>query len=106
MTRRVPLGEEIHALCYHEKKDAFVLGTSITVDFKLPEDEFHTQWAEEGSTCAGYIHIFWLTAVEIKFLPQVEQGSVKLMDSKTLLVVYRYKSPSSYHIIREALTIV
>ena len=28
--------------------DAYVLGTSTTVDFKLPEDEFHSQWGAEG----------------------------------------------------------
>ena len=48
MTRRIPLGEEVHALSYHEIQDAYVLGTSTSADFKLPEDEFHHQWNEEG----------------------------------------------------------
>ena len=28
--------------------DAYVLGTSTIVDFKLPEDEFHSHWTAEG----------------------------------------------------------
>lgn len=48
VTRRVPLGEEVHALSYHANKDAYVLGTSTLVDFKLPEDDFHHDWSEEG----------------------------------------------------------
>lgn len=48
VTKRVPLGEEIHALAYHEEMDAYVLGTCTIVDFKLPEDEFHSHWTAEG----------------------------------------------------------
>ena len=47
-TKRIPLGEEVHALAYHEEMDAYVLGTSTTVDFRLPEDEFHSHWTAEG----------------------------------------------------------
>ena len=28
--------------------DAYVLGTNTIVDFKLPEDEFHSHWTAEG----------------------------------------------------------
>ena len=42
------MGEEVTALTYHEEKDAYILGTSTVVDFKLPEDEFHSQWSLEG----------------------------------------------------------
>lgn len=48
VTRRVPLGEEVHAIAYHEEMDTYVLGTSTIVDFKLPEDEFHNHWTAEG----------------------------------------------------------
>ena len=47
-TRRIPLGEEVHALAYHEEMDAYVLGTSTSFEFKLPEDEFHSYWTTEG----------------------------------------------------------
>ena len=29
--------------------DAYVLGTSSTIEFKLPEDEFHSHWTAEGT---------------------------------------------------------
>ncbi|KAF6229894.1 hypothetical protein HO133_004231 [Letharia lupina] len=79
VTKRVPLGEEIHALAYHEEMDAYVLGTCTIVDFKLPEDEFHSHW----------------TAEETAFLPQAEQGSIKLLDRKTSLIIDHHSlSPS------------
>ena len=28
--------------------EAYVLGTSTIVDFKLPEDDFHVNWTAEG----------------------------------------------------------
>ncbi|CAF9940116.1 MAG: mRNA cleavage and polyadenylation factor subunit, partial [Alectoria fallacina] len=79
VTRRIPLGEEVHALTYHEEMDAYVLGTSTVVDFKLPDDEFHSHW----------------TAEETTFLPQAEQGSIKLLDHKSLSIIDKYTlSPS------------
>ena len=48
VTKRLPLGEEVHALAYHEEMDSYVLGTSTIVDFKLPEDDFHSHWTTEG----------------------------------------------------------
>ena len=36
--------------------DAYVLGTSNTFDFKLPEDEFHSNWTAEGMHTT---HILW-----------------------------------------------
>jgi len=91
VTRRIPLGEEVHALSYHEEQDAYVLGTSTVVDFKLPEDEFHHQWAEEGMPkIAEGRRVNKLTVVDTKFLPQVEQGCIKLLDGKTLSIIDKY----------------
>lgn len=71
VTRRVPLGEEVHALSYYSEQDAYVLGTSTFVPFKLPEDEFHAQWNLEDTA----------------FLPLSERGSVELLDGKTLSII-------------------
>ncbi len=48
------MGEEVQAFDYHVKMDAYVLGTSQKVDFKLPEDEFHDNWNGEGSVDRYY----------------------------------------------------
>ncbi|KAK4691022.1 cleavage and polyadenylation specificity factor subunit 1, partial [Lecanoromycetidae sp. Uapishka_2] len=74
VTQRIPLGQEVHALSYQPEKDAYILGTSTTVPFRLPEDEFHIEWANE----------------ETSFLPLCEQGSVKLLDGKSLSVIDTY----------------
>lgn len=47
-TRKIPLGQEIQGLCYHAEKDAFVVATSEKVEFTLPEDSYHHEWAREG----------------------------------------------------------
>ena len=56
--QRIPLGEEVQALSYHEEQDAYVLGTITPVDFKLPEDDFHYQWSEEGDTFKKDVTIY------------------------------------------------
>ena len=45
------MGEEIQALDYHTKTEAYVIGTSHNADFKLPvqEDDFRDTWADEGT---------------------------------------------------------
>ncbi len=43
------LGEEVQALSYHPPMEAYVLGTSRKIDFKLPDDDdFHHEWRSEG----------------------------------------------------------
>lgn len=83
MTRRIPLAEEVHALSYQPEKDAFVLGTSSLVPFRLPEDEFHVEWASEQ---------------EKTFLPLGEQGCIKLLDGKTFSIVDSY-ALESYEVV-------
>ena len=48
VTRRVYRGEDIQAFDYHGTTDRYILGTSHKVDFKLPEDETHYEWAAES----------------------------------------------------------
>ena len=78
------MGEEVQAFDYHSKMDAYVIGTSLKTDFKLPEDEFHDNWTSEGE-----IKIFLVVkrilklAPDISFLPQIDHGTVKLLDHET-----------------------
>lgn len=49
VTRKIPLGEQVDYLQYASRSEAYVIGTSQNVDFKLPEnDESHTEWKNEG----------------------------------------------------------
>lgn len=70
--------------------DAYVVGTSTLVDFKLPEDEFHSHWTAEGTRARRILPKYdaaRLTVSEITFLPQAEQGSIKLLDRKTFSII-------------------
>ncbi|KAL8652690.1 MAG: hypothetical protein Q9210_002531 [Variospora velana] len=71
VTRKIAFGEDIHALDHHEPTATHIIGVSRMVDFKLPEDETHPEWATETTS----------------FLPQVEQGTVKLLDHGTWSII-------------------
>ncbi|KAI9758008.1 MAG: hypothetical protein M4579_003244 [Chaenotheca gracillima] len=74
-TKTVDLGEEVQALAYHEPTATYAVATSTIVDFDLPkEDDYHKEWAKENTS----------------FKPQVEQGSVKLINPSTWSVVDTY----------------
>lgn len=63
-TRKINIGQEVQALCYHPPKGMYVLGTSDKVEFKLPEDDYHHEWSQE----------------DINFRPLIDQGMLKLLD--------------------------
>ncbi|MCJ1464049.1 mRNA cleavage and polyadenylation factor subunit [Pseudocyphellaria aurata] len=71
VTRRIFLGDEVQALDFHQGKDSYVIGTNHTTDFKLSEDDYHNDSVTEDTT----------------FLPQIDQGSIKLLDSKTWSII-------------------
>ncbi|OCK81251.1 hypothetical protein K432DRAFT_381504 [Lepidopterella palustris CBS 459.81] len=68
--RKICIGQEVHALDYHPK-GVYVLGTGQMVDFNLPEDSYHYEWAREDTT----------------FKPQVEQGIIKLLHTGTWSII-------------------
>ncbi|KAI9840400.1 MAG: mRNA cleavage and polyadenylation factor subunit [Thelocarpon superellum] len=73
--KRVVLGEEVHAISYHEAMHSYVVGTSQPVEFAIPkDDEFHREWADEN----------------ISLKPTVEQGAIKLLNPITWGVVHTY----------------
>ncbi|KAL8729979.1 MAG: hypothetical protein Q9181_004825 [Wetmoreana brouardii] len=74
VTRKIPFGEDVHAVDYHGPSATYVVGVSRRVNFRLPDDETHPEWAAESIT----------------FYPQVEQGTVKLLDQQTWSVIDEY----------------
>jgi cleavage and polyadenylation specificity factor subunit 1 len=70
--RKVELGSDVSGIAYLERTQSYVLAASHPVDFQLPQDdEWHAEWKNETSTC----------------LPQLEQGSVKLLSSTTFNII-------------------
>ncbi|KAF1817591.1 hypothetical protein P152DRAFT_504780 [Eremomyces bilateralis CBS 781.70] len=69
--RRVPLGMDARQVCYDPVHHNYVVGCSEKRGFKLPDDEMHHEWSKEGTA----------------FLPQVEQGYVKLVHPETWVVI-------------------
>ncbi|KAG7005916.1 protein CFT1 [Physcia stellaris] len=64
VTRKIDIGEQVEAIDYQSSTEIYVLGTSRKVNYKLSDDE---TWAAEDTS----------------FLPQIEQGSIRLLDRKT-----------------------
>jgi cleavage and polyadenylation specificity factor subunit 1 len=60
---KLPMGEEVSQVCYFEPKNLYAIATAKKINFELPEDDHHKEWAAE----------------EIKFLPLTNQGFVKLL---------------------------
>jgi cleavage and polyadenylation specificity factor subunit 1 len=70
--RKIELGVDVSGIAYLERTYSYVLATSNLTDFQLPQDdEWHAEWRNEHATC----------------LPQVEQGSVKLLSSATFNII-------------------
>jgi len=70
--RKVELGSDVSGIAYLERTQSYVLAASHPADFQLPQDdEWHAEWKNETSTC----------------LPQLEQGSVKLLSSTTFNII-------------------
>ncbi|MCJ1478715.1 mRNA cleavage and polyadenylation factor subunit [Lambiella insularis] len=67
-------GEDIVAFGYHAATDRYVIGIDEKVNYKLPDDELHPEWAHE----------------ETHLLPQIEQGAIKLFTpaSRTITDTY------------------
>ncbi|KAB2573936.1 Cleavage/polyadenylation specificity factor A subunit [Lasiodiplodia theobromae] len=69
--KKIPMGQDIQAMCYHPPKDVLVLGVGEKEPFTLPEDEHHHEWLEENIT----------------FKPMVEHGMIKVLDAQTMNVI-------------------
>jgi cleavage and polyadenylation specificity factor subunit 1 len=71
-SRKVELGFDVSGVAYLERRQSYVLAASDLADFQLPQDdEWHADWKNEEATC----------------LPQLEQGSVRLLSSSTFKAI-------------------
>lgn len=74
--RKVELGLDVSGITYLERTQSYVLAASSLTDFQLPQDdEWHSDWKTEDAT----------------FLPQIQQGSVKLLSSKTFNIIDSFR---------------
>lgn len=66
-----------------------MIGTNHTTDFKLSEDDFHNDSVIEGkeSDQVPATQLLTLLILDTTFLPQIDQGSIKLLDSKTWSII-------------------
>ena len=48
VTQKIAFGEEVQAVDCYQQTGTYVVGVSSKVNFKLPEDETHTEWTSEG----------------------------------------------------------
>jgi cleavage and polyadenylation specificity factor subunit 1 len=62
VTKKVDLREEVQAVTYFEPKRLYCVASTEKVMFKLPEDDYHHEWAKEDTS----------------FLPTVDQAVIRL----------------------------
>ncbi|XBQ93699.1 mRNA cleavage and polyadenylation factor subunit [Aspergillus fumigatus] len=80
--RKISIGEQVDHLAYATSSETYVLGTSHSADFKLPDDdELHPDWRNEV----------------ISFLPELRQCSLKVVSPRTWTVIDSYSlGPDEY----------
>lgn len=77
-------------LAYATSSETYVLGTSHSADFKLPDDdELHPDWRNEGMTFV-ITYMRMLTGLVISFLPELRQCLLKVVSPRTWMVIDRY----------------
>ena len=50
VTQKVALKEEVQFMRYYSKKEIYAIATVEKVEFKLPDDDYHQEWAREGKS--------------------------------------------------------
>ena len=86
VTTKIPFGEQIESFDYHSRTDSYAVGTSRKADYKLSVDDI---WASEGDFGIVMFVAPLMGESETAFLPQAEQGFIKLMDRKTSTLIDR-----------------
>lgn len=81
--RKVSMDEQVDFLTYSTSSETYILGTSCSMGFKLPDnDELHPEWRNETTS----------------FLPEVPQSSVKVVSPKTWSVIDSYPLDPAEHV--------
>jgi cleavage and polyadenylation specificity factor subunit 1 len=75
VARKVDLREEVQAVTYFAPKQLYCVASTEKVMFKLPEDDYHHEWAKEDTT----------------FLPTVDQAILRLYYPRDWSVIDVYQ---------------
>ncbi|KIW07498.1 uncharacterized protein PV09_01463 [Verruconis gallopava] len=75
VTRKIELREEIQRISYFAPKQLYCVASTEKVMFKLPEDDYHYEWAKEDTA----------------FLPTVDQAAIKLYYPNNWSVIDMYQ---------------
>jgi cleavage and polyadenylation specificity factor subunit 1 len=75
VTRKVNLQEEVQAATYFAPKQLYCVASTTKVLFKLPDDDYHHEWAKEDTT----------------FLPAIDQAAIKLYWPKDWSLIDTYQ---------------
>lgn len=86
VTTKIPFGEQIESFDYHSRTESYAVGTSRKADYKMSVDDV---WATEGDFIFIMLTAELMGESDTAFLPQVEQGFIKLLDRKTSSLIDR-----------------
>jgi cleavage and polyadenylation specificity factor subunit 1 len=77
--------EEVQATCFFAPKGIYAVATSEQVFFKLEDDDYHHEWANEGtaiSSSPSNSQRTLTTETDTTFLPSIDQATLKLLHPK------------------------
>jgi hypothetical protein len=81
------MGQEVNQVSYFEPKGLYAISATKKTSFKLPEDDHHKDWTNEGMVESSLILILiWPAST---FLPQINQGYLQLLHPQNWTVIDR-----------------
>jgi len=88
--QQVLFDENIAALTYHAESGLYVLGMTRQTPFKLPDDDWHRDWVNEG-LYSDYINMIGRNAhfpADITFQPSIDVGVLRLVDPSSWSTIH------------------
>lgn len=70
-------GEDIVAFDYHAATDRYVICTDGRVNYKLPEDELHPEWAYERTEIGSFTRSKLISEQKLNYLLNLSRGRSK-----------------------------
>jgi cleavage and polyadenylation specificity factor subunit 1 len=90
-THQVPLGQEVSGVAYLADRDVYVVATSEDVPFRLPDDDHHKEWQNEGTAINPRGKNAGTNGIDLSLLPVTRQGYLKMLRPGTWKPIYEQK---------------
>jgi len=72
--KKIPLEQEVERVVWHQAAGVYIISTKSYINFKLPEDDYHQEWAKEDTT----------------FLPRTCHSTIKMLHPGTWSIISEF----------------